>query len=317
MVRNRAVFLGLLTLLLLSSFILAHAQEELAASMEVLAAGVEVQRVNTDGWIAVTVEAIVGVGDTIRTDATGRARITFFADGVDTELLPGTTYRIQQFQGDDTSFVIEAEVLAGQTTQRLTRLLDPNSSYNINTPAMQLVARGTAFAIRVESSGRSAMLVSEGSVGAGNPESDAQVDPGFGIRADESLSDVVEATTFDGLDAALDGCSAALSTPDDVSLNVRLGAGQDFPRIGTVFAAEITNLVGTTETGDWYRIDFRGGFGWILSTTAEIGSGCAGLRLFPEGYGPEDASLYSSLGDPVTLEDLPGAEATPETTPAP
>ncbi|HUN09078.1 MAG TPA: SH3 domain-containing protein [Aggregatilineales bacterium] len=317
MVGSRAVFLGLLTLLLLSSIILAHAQEELAASLEVLAPGVEVQRVNTEGWIAVTVEAIVGVGDTIRTDATGRARITFFADGVDTELLPGTTYRIQKFQGNDTSFVIEAEVLAGQTTQRLTRLLDPNSSYNINTPAMQLVARGTAFAIRVEPSGRSAMLVSEGSVGAGNPESDAQVDPGFGIRADESLSDVVEATTFDGLDAALDGCSAALSTPDDVSLNVRLGAGQDFPRIGTVSATDITNLVGTTESGDWYRIDFRGGFGWILSTTAEIGSGCAGLRLFPDGYGPEDASLYSSLGDPVTLEDLPDAEATPEATPAP
>lgn len=294
--------------------LLIQAQNELAATLEVLVAGVEVQRVNTVNWIAVNVEAIVGVGDLIRTDATGHARVTFFADGVDTELLPNTTYGIQQFAGDDTQFTIQAEVLVGQTIQRLERLLNAGSSYDITTPTMTLAARGTEFAIRVEEEGRAAMLVTEGIVNAANEGDAASVPPGFGIRAEENLSDVVAATTFDELDAALDGCTAALSTDDDVSLNVRVGAGTEFPRVGTIDASEITLFMGASASGDWYRIGYRGGFGWILSSTAEIIGQCAGLRIFPDNYGPEDPTLYESIGDPVEMNDLPVPEITPEAT---
>lgn len=311
---------------LLFTVLPTFAQSDLAATMEVLSPGVEVMRAGTANWIAVRVEAIVGVGDHIRTDATGEARITYFADGVDTTILPNTEYAINTFSGDAESFNIEAEVVAGQTTQRLTRLLDAGSSYSIETPAMSLVARGTEFAIRVEASGRAAMLVQDGTVEAGAEDENAAVPPGFGIRAEETLSDVVQATSFDALDSALDGCTATLTTPDDVSINVRQGASTDFLRIGTIDAGSVTNLKGTNETGDWYRIDFRGGFGWILSTSAAINEGCAGLRTFPDSYGPEDASLYSEVGDPVNPEDLqqgtpseetPEAEVTPEATESP
>ncbi|MBE2269227.1 MAG: FecR domain-containing protein [Anaerolinea sp.] len=311
----------LLTLLLIVGVcffpLLARSQGELAATLEVLEAGVEVQRVNTTNWITVNVEAIVGVGDLIRTNETGRARITFFADGVDTDLLPLTTYRIQQFSGDDTTFTIEAEVIAGQTLQRLARLLNAGSSYDINTPGMSLAARGTQFAIRVEDNGRSAMLVSEGTVAAANDGADASVPTGFGIRADDQLSDVVAATTFDALDAALDGCTASVSTPDDLSINVRIGASTDFPRIGTIAASDVTLFMGRTQSGAWYRINYRGGFGWILASDAELVGGCAGLRLFPDQYGPEDPTLYESVGDPVDLSDLPqpSADSAPEATP--
>lgn len=314
----KRIRIGLLILLCaLSPLLLRAQQNELAATLEVLETGVEVQRVNTVNWIAVNVEAIVGVGDLIRTDATGYARITFFADGVDTELLPNTTYRIQQFAGNDDQFTIEAEVLVGQTVQRLNRLLNSGSSYDINTPTMSLAARGTQFAIRVEEAGRSAMLVSEGTVAAANDESSASVPPEFGIRAADTLSDVVRAATFEELDAALDGCAAAVTTPDDLSVNVRLGAGTDFPRIGTVAASDITLFRGITESGGWYRIDFRGGFGWVLSSSARIVGACAGLRVFPDHYGPEDAALYASVGDPVDLNQLALPEVTPEATASP
>lgn len=294
--------------------LLLHAQNELAATLEVLNAGVEVQRVNTLNWIPVSVEAIVGVGDRIRTDATGRARITFFADGVDTELLPDTVYRIQQFSGDDTQFTIQAEVLLGQTIQRLTRLLDAGSSYDITTPTMTLAARGTAFAIRVEEGGRAAMIVTEGTVNAAKDAATADVPPEFGIRADAELSDVVRATTFAELDAAIDGCTASVSTADDVSINVRVGASTAFPRVGTIDAREIDRFMGVTEAGAWYRINFRGGFGWILSSSAEIVGQCAGLRVFPDNFGPEDVSLYESVGDPVEREALTLPVITPEAT---
>ncbi len=304
------VFIIILMGLLIAAPLVA--QDELAASLEVLSAGVEVLRVNTTNWISVNLEGIVGVGDVIRTNATGRARVTFFADGTDTEILPNTTYQITEFRGTADQFHISAEVLVGQTIQRLTRLLDAASIYEITTPGMSLGARGTTFAVRVEDSGRSAMLVSEGTVAAGNADAEAPVEPGFGIRAESegSLSDVVRATTFEELDAALDGCSASLTTPDDVSLNVRLGADTSFDRVGTISASEITTLFGVVDSGNWYRIEFRGGFGWILSSNATVDDACVGLREFPDGFGPEDATLYSALGDQFELELLtptPGA----------
>jgi uncharacterized protein YraI len=298
---------------------LASAQSELAATLEVLNAGVSVQRVNTTEFLPIKLEAIVGVGDTIRTDATGKARVTFFADGTDTELAPNTEYRILRFEGDATRFNIRVEVLIGQTRQRLERLLDSQSSYEVQTPAISLVARGTEFSIRVEANQRSAMLVSDGVVSANAAASSADVAFGFGVRADSQamLSDVVRASTFEELDSALDGCSATLSTPDDTSLNIRQGAGRDYPRIGTLDALSITNLIGVSEGGDWYRIAFRDGFGWFLSTSARIDEDCVGLRRFANNYGPEDPSLYSSLGDNVLPEDLQTLSPPAESTSAP
>jgi uncharacterized protein YraI len=288
------------------------AQDDLAAVMTVLDAGVEVQRVNTQQWIPVSIEAIVGVGDTIRTDDSGRALVTFFADGVETELEPNTTYRIDTFSGNDEQFTLTVEVLIGQTKQRLDRVLDAGSSYDVITPGASLVARGTVFDVRVEDDGRSGMIVSEGVVEATADDATSDVPDGFGVRADAGgeLSDVVAATTFDQLDAALDGCTVALTTVDDVRINVRTGASTSFPTVGSVSAEEVTLAYGTVEGESWYRIAFRGGFGWILSSTATLQGECAGLRVFETGTGPEDASLYEFLGDPVSADDLTAPEAT-------
>ncbi len=317
----RKVLLALLGLhMLILAVIPAFAQDssELAATLEVLSPTVEVLRVNTTNWIAVKAEAIVGVGDTIRTNEAGRARVTFFADGTDTELLPNTEYRIERFEGTDESFNLSVEVVVGQTTQRLARLLDANSSYNVTTPGMVLAARGTEFAIRVESNGRAAMLVTEGIVNAEQDAATAEVAPEFGIRAasNAGLSDVVRAKTFEQLDSALDGCASIIITTDDVRLNVRLGAGLDYPRVGTIDAADVTNIIGVSE--QWYRITFQGGFGWILSTSAQIQEGCAGLRQFDTNYGPENAALYTAVGEVIELDNLEIApEATPEATESP
>ncbi|MDZ4671362.1 MAG: FecR domain-containing protein [Phototrophicales bacterium] len=291
------------TLLLMSGAI-ATAQEttQLAATLEVLESGVEVLRVNTANWLPIRLEAIVGVGDMIRTDATGRARITFFENGTDTELEPNTTYKINQFEATADSFTLQGEVIAGQTLQRLGRLLDANSSYTIITPGMTLVARGTVFRIRVEDDARSAMLVDEGAVDADNPDANANVGAGLGIRADPDapLSDVVRASTFEQLDAALDGCTASLTTADDVSINVRFAPNRDADLLGSLSADTITVLYGITQTTKWYRVMFDDGFGWILSSTAQIAP-CAGLRTFPDDYTGEDVPV-----------DTPPAETTPD-----
>ena len=315
--RQKSIFI--LIIMLLPILGTLHAQtDELAATLEVLSAGVEVQRVNTANWIAVKIEAIVGVGDTIRTDKTGKARITFFSDGVDTELEENTEYRITRFEGQDTSFHIGAEVVVGQTLQRIGRLLDSNSSYDITTPSMALAARGTEFVIRVNDVGRAATLVSKGVVKADAEAATADVPPGYGIRKDKdtALSEVVQATTFDQLDSALDGCTATVKIDGDLSINVRQGADLSFPLLGTLPPTDIDRFFGKTASTSWYRIPFRGGYGWIASTTAKIADTCSGLRQFADKYGPEDKSLYQSLGNPIQPTELQTAAPTPESTPS-
>jgi len=312
-IRNFASLLFLLLLLTVSSF----AQGDLAATLEVLTGTVEVQRVNTENWIAVNVEAIVGVGDTIRTDATGQARITFFADGVETDILPNSEYVIDTFSGTGTTaeddFTLEVSVLAGQTVQRLGRVLDASSTYEVNTPGMTLAARGTEFAIRVEDSGRAGMLVSEGSVDANADDSTANVPQEFGIRSavDEDLSDVVRASTFEELDAALDGCTVVVTTADDVRLNVRISPSTDSFRVGTIDAGDIDTFYGVNESGNWYRIMFNGSFGWILSSSSSVESACAGLRVFPDAH-VEDVNSYDAYGEVIDPSDAPeGTETEP------
>jgi hypothetical protein len=309
--------LGILLLLLLSLSGMAYSQSDLAAIMVVNGPTVEVQRTGTNQWIAVQVEAIVGVGDTIRTDATGTATITFFETGMETDLASLTTYRIDAFNetDDEGRFNLLVSVVAGQTQQRVERALDAGSTYEINTPGTTLAARGTAFDIRVEASGRSALLVTEGNVDA-SAEGQAQMVPtAFGVRSEAGapLSDVVRASTFAELDAALDGCMVAVRTTDDVRLNVRLGPGTDFARVGTVAAEDITNVKGVIQGGAWYRIDFRGGFGWILVSDLTVEGDCAGLRQFEPEFGPEDPALIEFTGDPIELD----ATGAPQAQPAP
>jgi hypothetical protein len=314
--RRKSIFILFILLLPILGTLRAQS-DELAATLEVLSAGVEVQRVNTANWITVKLEAIVGVGDTIRTDKTGKARITFFSDGVDTELQENTEYRITRFEGQDTSFHIGAEVVVGQTIQRIERVLDSNSSYDITTPSMALAARGTEFVIRVTDSGSAATLVSKGVVKADAEAVTADVPPGYGIRRDEGkpLSEVVKATTFAQLDSALDGCAASIKVDGDFSLNVRQGADLAFPLVGTTAPTLIDRFFGKA-AANWYRIPFRGGYGWVQAATAKIVDGCPGLRTFTDKYGPEDMSLYQSLGNPIQPTDLqqapaPTAESTP------
>lgn len=299
--RTLRIGLVLIALSLIAS--ITSAQTDFAATMEVLSPTVEVQRVNTANRIAVNVEAIVGVGDTIFTGEEGRARITFFADGTTTELQPNTIYRIEEFEGTEEEFSLRVAVLVGVTTQQLNRALDANSSYEVETPGMTLAARGTNFDIRVEANQRSAMIVRESTVAAtaaGNP---ANVPTGFGVRSetDAPLSDVVRATSFAELDSALDGCTLDVSTEGDVSLNVRISPRLDAQQIGFVAAPSIGTVFGQNESGGWYRIPYAGGFAWFNSPTAEIVGDCAGLRVYQDAFRENPDNYDPDAGQPLLI----------------
>ncbi|MCB9436633.1 MAG: SH3 domain-containing protein [Anaerolineales bacterium] len=276
----------------------ATAQTERVAILEVLHEGVEVKRAGTNLWIPISVESIVGVGDSIRTDATGEARITFFGTGADTELEPKTEFMIRRFEGDEDSFTISIEVLSGITRQQVSGFLDLNSSYELITPGMAMTVRGTEFAVRVEDTGRSSLVTSQGVVAASAELTSEEIAAGFGVRAPvgERLSAVVPATSFDELDAALDGVAATFETAADIRLNVRVGPGIEYERVGSIDPAEIDTVLGIDETGVWYRIAFRDGFAWVSGELIEVAVDLDKLPRYNSDF-TENITLYTSIGD--------------------
>lgn len=57
------------------------------------------------------------------------------------------------------------------------------------------------------------------------------------------------------------------------AINVRGGPGTEFPIIGALPAESLVTLLATNPAGDWYKIDYQGGDGWVLASLVEqIGS---------------------------------------------
>lgn len=288
----------LLMLLLIAP---AQAQNELAALLEVFESGVEVQRSGTVSWIPVSSESIVGVGDTIRTDSSGRARVTFFETGADVEIEPDTVFRINDYNGDeDNGYTTSLQVLAGITRQQVESFVGAGSAFELITPGMSMTVRGTAFAVRVEEDGRSALITSEGDVRADADGDNAMVGAGFGVRSevDAVLSEVIPATSFAALDAALDGYDSSFETEGDILLNVRLGPNSNTERIGSIAPSAINVVFGTDPSGEWYRIAFRNGFAWVSGTTLNVSvdESAAPLPQYPSDR-LEDITAFAYVGD--------------------
>ena len=118
------------------------------------------------------------------------------------------------------------------------------------------------------------------------------------------------ATNFAELDSSLDGCMGVISTLYDFRLNVRLGPSLQFARIGSLDTDIRIKLLGTTTAGEWFRIDFKGSYGWIYAPAVVIEPGCIKLREFPDDYAGEDPNSYTDLDPDITFTVTPGPTPT-------
>lgn len=291
-------WLGLLGLLMLISGAAQAQSGDLAAVLNVRHAGVALKLAGTENWIGITKQAIVSAGDAITTDTTGSAQIVFPNTDITTDLDPGGTYQFDQFAAADGSLQLHLATQAGFATQQIGISLTPGSRARLDMPKLNIFAtRFSNFSLRVDQRGRSSVIVHAGRVTAQASTLSVLVSGGYGVRAEVSgkVSDVVRADTFPQLDAAIDGCPAHLTTPDDESLNVRLSPNVDTRMVGVIPAAQITWLYGKAATQPWYRVLYQGGYAWVMSSTATVDPACAGLRLFPDDYGPENGKVF--IGD--------------------
>jgi hypothetical protein len=109
-----------------------------------------VMKAGTDDWIKGEVGMSLEVGDSIKTGDDSGAEITFF-DGSTIELKPGTEIEIASLDisTDTGSTTISLKQTIGSTVSRVTKILDPASSYEVETPSGVAAVRGSWLRVDV------------------------------------------------------------------------------------------------------------------------------------------------------------------------
>jgi len=109
-----------------------------------------VMKAGTDSWTEAEVGLSLEVGDTVKTGASSGAKITFF-DGSTIELQAGTEIEIASLDvsTDTGATTITLMQTIGTTVSRVTKLLDPASNYEIETPTGVAAVRGSILIVRV------------------------------------------------------------------------------------------------------------------------------------------------------------------------
>jgi hypothetical protein len=109
-----------------------------------------VMKAGTDNWVEADVGISLEPGDSIKTGDSSGAEITFF-DGSTIELEADTEIKVVSLDisPDTDSKTITLEQTIGTTISRVTKLLDPASSYEIETPTGVAAVRGSTMIVTV------------------------------------------------------------------------------------------------------------------------------------------------------------------------
>lgn len=125
---------------------------------------VQVLRNGSAEPIAATNGMELKVGDTITTGSNGSANLTFF-DGSVMEIKASSEILVNELSTASTgSTTVSLMEQVGSTINRIGKLVDSSSKYEVGTPAAVAVVRGTAFDMLVQQNGTTTLKTEEGSV---------------------------------------------------------------------------------------------------------------------------------------------------------
>jgi VCBS repeat-containing protein len=121
----------------------------------------------TDSWEEAQGGMSLEIGDSIKTGDDSGAEITFF-DGSTMELEAGTEIEIVSLDiaADCSSTTITLEQTIGTTISRVTKLLDPASSYGVETPTGVAAVRGSVLIVTVGGNGTTLLTNQQGDIWA-------------------------------------------------------------------------------------------------------------------------------------------------------
>jgi hypothetical protein len=127
---------------------------------------VSVMKAGTGSWAEAQVGMCLEVGDSIKTGDSSSAEITFL-DGTTIELQAGTEIEVASLATTDTdSTTIVLEQTIGSIIFRVTKVIDPASRYEVETPTGAVAVRGSAAQVSVTEDGTTRACNLEGDIWA-------------------------------------------------------------------------------------------------------------------------------------------------------
>jgi hypothetical protein len=128
---------------------------------------VSVMEEDTGGWIEAQVGMSLEPGDCIRCSGSSNAEITFI-EGTTIELETGTEIEVASldYSADTGSATIRLKQTIGSIVFRVTKIIDPASLYEVETPAGVVAVRGSAVQITVIEDGTTWACNLEGDIWA-------------------------------------------------------------------------------------------------------------------------------------------------------
>jgi VCBS repeat-containing protein len=125
---------------------------------------VSVMEAGTDSWTDGDVGMHLEDGDAVKTGDDSSAEITFF-DGSTIELQPGTEVEIDSLDIADSGYTtISLEQTIGATISRVMNIVDPQSSYEVETATGAAAVRGSIMVVCVTEEGTSWIANQQGNI---------------------------------------------------------------------------------------------------------------------------------------------------------
>ena len=270
----------------------AHAAQEHAAVLTVISGDVSLRRANTERWISLRAGASgpVGSGDAIRTNATGRAFVTF-DEAARVLVMPTTEYRIEGIvRSDDGALTIEAEV-EGLSIHYVMQG-EVVTGYRLTAGHAEIVRPGELFAVWSDPGAPFAVTSAQGEVLLIRADVETTVGAGMGINAGLTTAVAFGPPYNEAmLRGATEGCEGTVKAADGVDLVVRDGSHFDALLMGSYETGEPVQVFGISEGGDRLRVHFLSGFGWVLALGVD--QRCEDLPSFPVPFAESNRSVLN------------------------
>ena len=156
--------------ILVASLLVGCGQGQSTPSLTIFSTGggnVSVMKAGSNTWIEAEVEMSLEPGDTIRSGDNSSAEITFL-DGSTIELQAGTEIEVASldYSADTGSATVVVKQTIGSIIFRVTKIVDPASRYEVETPAGVVAVRGSAVQITVIEDGTTWACNLEGDIWA-------------------------------------------------------------------------------------------------------------------------------------------------------
>jgi len=134
-------------------------------TLTTLTGSVELQNQGSSIWEEAETGMTLKAGSWVRTAPDSDAVLTFF-NGTTVKLEPGTVLLVEKAEGvrENQLTTIVLKQRLGRTWSRVTKLADPGSHYEIQTPSASALVRGTLFVTEVDETGATSVQTIEGLV---------------------------------------------------------------------------------------------------------------------------------------------------------